>query len=506
MRPDSPDIFMSYARADNEQEGRSIGFVTRLENRLKRRLKTKLGREPIIVSDMTLTSGDRWNEELMSQLRSSRILFSIISPTYENSKFCDLEWKEFRKSIEDNKGLGQRFRFLPVMYETCFEDLREDFRERQINYRFTVDMSTAEFGKTVNKLAEEMKTHLKKIEERPGRSAPAQPLRSRVTGAASLTSAKPAVLDVLRVDDAVSVPLAEQRVFLGLPLSEEMEGWEKQIRQELSRLGHEVEAFPFKSYDTEDALNAKFDRAMATCFAAIHLIAETPGPKPGFGKAPVIQLQFEAARRAADLRNNNNQRFVQLFWTGPALRVSKIEDSAYRGLVKEHDYTNETVNEFMKGLREKLREPMPPPPPPPPKVKTRPIVCLIYESGDQDVAAEIKRYFTRTKGWHVREPRASDQKAVRQVYAEVFRKNECFLFYWGSGASEWFERHYDRFMEARSDGAAALDPKAAAVYFGSDKTDYKERCHWPYGELRSYDRFDSAALKDFERDVENSFR
>ena len=81
------DVFISYAHLDNQElvEGQK-GWVANFHRALEIRVGQYLGKEPDIWRDPKLHGNDVFAETLVTQVRDSAILISILSPRYVRSE------------------------------------------------------------------------------------------------------------------------------------------------------------------------------------------------------------------------------------------------------------------------------------------------------------------------------------------------------------------------------------------------------------------------------------
>jgi len=90
---DQYDIFVSYARRDNDQ-----GCVTQLVDKIKENFKRLAGRELKVFFDQTEIRGmDDWRNRLWQGLRESKLLLTCLSPAYFQSPNCEWEVVEYLK-------------------------------------------------------------------------------------------------------------------------------------------------------------------------------------------------------------------------------------------------------------------------------------------------------------------------------------------------------------------------------------------------------------------------
>ena len=87
----SYDVFISYARADNDKEG-----VSRFVEALGLAHRVLTGRELKVFFDRSeIHTAQDWELRLLESLRASRSMIALLSPAYLQSEYCRLEWSRF---------------------------------------------------------------------------------------------------------------------------------------------------------------------------------------------------------------------------------------------------------------------------------------------------------------------------------------------------------------------------------------------------------------------------
>ena len=80
------DIFISYARQDNQQ-----GRVTELKQQLEADYRAFTGTELRCFFDLEDIKGmDDWRHRLLAGLRQSQLLLLVLSPGYLDSEYFDM--------------------------------------------------------------------------------------------------------------------------------------------------------------------------------------------------------------------------------------------------------------------------------------------------------------------------------------------------------------------------------------------------------------------------------
>jgi len=504
---DVHDVFISYAHKDNEValgEKPSLGFVARLVSRIRlygeMRYRTKLK----IFYDSDLASGVLWEKSIYQALDSCRVFVPIVSPSWLDSKWGGAEWDAVFKRVETENLTANRTRIIPVSFE--LENLLEEFkkggdtveekelqrrlymvRELQLKQRFRDFMPEEDFKPAAWAVVDDIFNLLGKLKDAPGKPM---------------------------------VDTTKSTVFLGFAFSDQMRKWKENVRNELKANDFDVREVEFRGNETAQQLIDAIQEGVRNSAAAVHFLEERPGPYvTGDRNRGIVQIQCEVVEQV------KNPRLFQLFWTGPDLRIDKdVQEESYKEFLEKvkrsDEHMTESVATFVKSLLMRLKEPPKPElkpdhPATHPPATEAPVICVICETEDRDVAESIRSYFT-TKGWFVLVPKLdiepkSEQRSIPDEYARVFQRYERFLFYWGKGGPYWGPNNYYILTDARTlPGGNSKRPLAALLYCGEEKADYKENPTFWGQRLKAlrWDRFDpnAAEVKLFEKEVETSSR
>ena len=92
------DIFISYARLDNQPLGSQRGWVDAFSEALSVRLGQLLGEHPRIWRDAHLSVNDVFADETANAISHSAILLCLVSPSYVRSDWCLRELETFLSS------------------------------------------------------------------------------------------------------------------------------------------------------------------------------------------------------------------------------------------------------------------------------------------------------------------------------------------------------------------------------------------------------------------------
>ena len=86
--PVKHDLFISYAHSDNQD-----GLVDKMLKKIKEIYRALTGEQLRIFVDHTdIMTADLWRKRISVELRQSRLLLAVLSPSYFKSEWCRLEW------------------------------------------------------------------------------------------------------------------------------------------------------------------------------------------------------------------------------------------------------------------------------------------------------------------------------------------------------------------------------------------------------------------------------
>jgi hypothetical protein len=118
------DLFISYAHLNDApwREG-DAGWVTEFVRTLEAELKAK-NRDFSLWNDPNLRTADDFNDAIGKAVSESAVFLSVLSPAYDNSRYCKQEVEEFR--AQRHPAFGVKVGTLSRMQAIVFEDLPQD--------------------------------------------------------------------------------------------------------------------------------------------------------------------------------------------------------------------------------------------------------------------------------------------------------------------------------------------------------------------------------------------
>jgi hypothetical protein len=119
--PRGTSAFMSYARDDDDNNGRQI---TKIRERLEQEVSTQLGEKFTIFQDReSITWGDNWPDETSNALDTCQLLIPVMTQRFFKSELCREEVEQFHRR---EQRLGRRNLIFPIYYADVaeYEDKR----------------------------------------------------------------------------------------------------------------------------------------------------------------------------------------------------------------------------------------------------------------------------------------------------------------------------------------------------------------------------------------------
>jgi hypothetical protein len=116
LRPEFDyDVFISYAHND-DQPVLGEKWVTELDNELRTLVLEYLGQEPAFWRDPDIRNNEDFREKIASRLARTATLLTVVSESFFERPWCQLELEEFCRNAESRLGLrvGEKVRIFKV--------------------------------------------------------------------------------------------------------------------------------------------------------------------------------------------------------------------------------------------------------------------------------------------------------------------------------------------------------------------------------------------------------
>jgi hypothetical protein len=144
--PRSPLFFLSYAHSQvinrdrerrYERNRRFTRFFDDLSDNVAELVSRPAGSDPGYMDDRSITSGQRWNAELLRAIGTCQIFVALLSPNYFTSLWCGFEWHAFaqRQVITyPEREKSNQAAIIPVIWAPIHEDVPAIVKEIQWFY------------------------------------------------------------------------------------------------------------------------------------------------------------------------------------------------------------------------------------------------------------------------------------------------------------------------------------------------------------------------------------
>ena len=173
------DLFISYAHQDDER------WVQAFEEELSDEVSRRLGLPLSIWQDSSrLRAGENWQAAIRDGVRHSAAFVTIVSPSYQNSRWCARERSEFRRQFDATRGDcdGRFFKAVKTPWpdnghSLFFQELQGvDFFKADEHGPREFTPGSREFKRAIRKLADGIEPLLRRMRRRSQRVHVAWPL------------------------------------------------------------------------------------------------------------------------------------------------------------------------------------------------------------------------------------------------------------------------------------------------------------------------------------------
>jgi hypothetical protein len=139
------DVFVSYAHADDRSLDESPGFISRFCDAIEVMGRFKRGSEIRIFRDRNMATGTAWAPEIKRALESSLIFLPVVSASWQQSTYADLEWNTFKNAFPTKLESITYKPVFPILFETEIGNVEGELHNLQINHHFWYGMTRKEF-------------------------------------------------------------------------------------------------------------------------------------------------------------------------------------------------------------------------------------------------------------------------------------------------------------------------------------------------------------------------
>jgi hypothetical protein len=461
------DIFISYAHIDNDPliEGKH-GWVDFFEELLRKRIRVRLGGDVVIFRDPQLRHFGKFSDQLASQLTSSAVFISILSPRYVESDWCLRELSEFCKQ----GGAGRLFKVVKTAIDKqSLEDEAKSLLAQikdVLDYRFyRKDESSGLFTDlqpevipdhipeclaTIDALTQNLVELLKSLSNSlPTPASPKAPAVTSTSTATSQTADK----------NQITVYLAETTKDL-------LEDRNK-VKTELLQFNYRVLPDQPLPQDAEEMVTA-VNNYLQQAKLSVHLIGANYGMVLEGEERSIPHVQYELA--AAMSKEN---KLSQLVWMPQGLAPREgSQQEEFVNYVKNSspNYLQAKLEDLKTEIRKKLKpassdawedveegEPV--------------NVCLLCHEQDVKSVGPIYSHLKLNESFKVKIPLKDAQSFENQK--QILQSSDAVILYYGSADEDWFVNVW-RLIQRQSSAGRTRPILAKAIITGEPQTTEKD--------------------------------
>jgi hypothetical protein len=422
VHPDKPDIFISYARGDDQADDEGeAGWVTTIKRLLEKRLFRPLGQNCDVWMDHRLATGADLPAELEAKVRASAILLIVLSPGYLASSWCEREME-------------------------LFLDEAANWEHRTSSRVFVVEIEWVESPEAVRGVLRLpfWVTNRDKPNEtlllgspRPNPADPDhKPYYTRLNSlvcdlAAELKRLKAAVRAALGERTAPH-PAPEPRatVFLARA-TEDVDDPYLELRGYLTQAGFRV--VPQGDYPRDEPAfrNAALaDLKESVLF--VQLLGSLPGRRLEKSAQGYVDVQHKCALK-------ESPRGGLLRWRSPDLKPDQVLDAAHRDRLNEADVLAMPLLGFKELIMQRLANVLKPTPEPirRPEMRLNKLVFVNADEPDLDLAEQLRGALGRIGAWAVLPYEIRQADNPREYLTARIKECDAFFVVYGNTRDTW---------------------------------------------------------------------
>ncbi|MGO9602734.1 MAG: TIR domain-containing protein [Candidatus Binataceae bacterium] len=460
----SADVFVSYSHIDDEPFGENDSrWVTEFHRNLEVRVRTYLGRPVTIWRDPKLTGSDIFSDEIVTQLKRTALLISVVSPGYVHSEWCSRELQTFVQQLQTGGGVSveNKNRVVKVIKTPVSRKEIPEILDSVLGYEFY----RVEWGSEI----------VREFLLDPSPEA-RRAYWARLDDVAQ--AIKRLFEAIAQGSQASSAPSADsaQTIFLAATTSD-LEDQRDLLRRELEDRGHIIlpdKPFPMNAQKLAEAVRTDLARASVS----IHLLGERYGIVPEGETRSIVQLQHDLAAQ------RDPAGFLRITWIPPGLKPAEEREKQFIETVRANpgqsgrsELLETSVEELKTFILDRLKKPAHEAPAAKPAQSSDgdgpTQIYLICDPQDRPAIAALRKHL-HDSGFEVVLPLSKGEPdQVREDHQENLRLCDAVIIYWG-GADEFWLRSKLRDL-ARVRGLGRTAPfRASAIYIADPASDEKQ--------------------------------
>jgi len=471
------DVFISYAQLDDVALTREeSGWISMFDQALRNRTAQLLGYQPIIWREPQVTM----DEEAIGEFVKLKVLISILSPRYLESKNCLTQLKEFY-SIAKNKGgvrINNKWRIFKVIKTPVPQEMHPPEIEGVLGYEFFEVNEDGHFREfTLDKRSPNYYQFLERFED------VAQDISQVIRSLEKDSQQPPKGPDSSR--DIKAVYLAKT--------TSDLNPRRDNIRRDLEMRGYRV--LPEEELPLDQRFREAVKENLNKCQLSVLLLSGKYGLVPEDEECSIPMLQYQLSMEA-DL--------PCLMWGSDDLKVEDTRQQSFLDMIHTEAPTHaiteilsDEFEDFKTHLIDTLVSLAPHTEPMVNEEQNPPRVYLIYDKADAEAASVIDDHLYNL-GFEVLKPLFDGTETeLREMHKDNLRICDAALIYYGFGSEFWLNAKINDLRKAPGFGRTKPIAKKA-VYVSGEKNPSKERFRSRELEvIKQFDTFSSDSLSYF---------
>ncbi len=473
------DVFISYAQLDDVALTKEEdGWITVFDQALRKRTAQLLGYQPVIWKG----PHEMMDKQAIGEVSRLKVMISILSPRYLESKNCLSHLKEFYSIANDKGGvrINNKWRIFKVIKTPVRPEMYPPEIEGILGYEFFEINEDGHFREfTLDKRSPNYYKFLERFED------VAQDLSQVIRSLETDNIAPPPSKNQDSIPDHKAVYLAKTTSDLN-PLRDN-------IRRDLEMRGYRV--LP----EEELPLDQRFKDVVKENLSKCQLSVLSFGGKYGLvledEERSIPMLQYQLSIEA---------ELPCLMWRPDDLEVEDPRQQSFLDMINteppNHEITeilSDEFEDFKTHLIDTLVNLTPQTEPIVEEEQRPPRVYLIYDREDAEATAVIDDHLYNL-GFEVLKPLFEGTEAeLREMHKDNLRICDAALIYYGYGSEFWLNAKINDLRKAPGFGRSKPLTKKA-VYISGEKSRSKEAFRSRELEvIKQFDNFSGDSLSSF---------
>jgi hypothetical protein len=437
------DVFISYARFDNEEAFNRPGWVSEFVKNLKIAVRQRLGDADNFrpyLDTATLDAGDQL-QTLLDNAKKSALFLAIASPSYAKRDWTQRELEAFLEVADKAQLLAvERMRLAeedryPAPLDTAnrmsfWRKVEESLGQEDIPLEPSDDL----FRTRINSLSSQIANKLRALNKAGKRGA-------------KLIEMRPTVVPPPKAAPQPELPLERSgKTILLAQVTENLELEREELRSYLEQ--YEYNVLPIETYPQgAETFSQAFTTDAAKADLIIQLLDQSEGRIPK-------DLSVSYPRFQAEIITSMGKPCVR--WRRPDLQISRVPNSAYRTLLQDATVTASTFESFKSQVLRRLNDHKDERPTPP-----NAMIFINADADDLDVARKLQTKFEKQDIATVLPMRTGAAAKLRTDLEQKYVGCDVVVFVYGSSSPGWVRGQMRLFNKVR--GRREKRPRAIAV-------------------------------------------